>query len=101
MYLFSIFLNSVLSILESWFRKDIFSKDTSITHIEELMEQLSSHFQITAWLKLICSGYYALDGIWKGHCYSVGRLLFQMFFFVKVEFSYFLVECFFMVKQDG
>lgn len=64
MYLRSISLNSVSAVFRSWYSTDVFSKDTLITHIEELTEQLPDHFQITAWLKPTRSGYYALDGTW-------------------------------------
>lgn len=64
MYLRSLSLNSVSDIFRSWYNTDVFSKDTLIHHIEKYTEQIPNHFQITAWLKPVRSGYYALDGTW-------------------------------------
>lgn len=64
MYLRSLSLNSVSDIFRSWYSTDVFSKDTLIHHIEEYTDQIPNHFQITAWLKPMRSGFYALDGTW-------------------------------------
>lgn len=64
MYLRSLSLNSVSDIFRSWYDLDVFSKNTLIDHIEEYTEQIPDHFAITAWLKPVRSGFYALDGTW-------------------------------------
>lgn len=64
MYLRSLSLNSVSDIFRSWYSTDVFSKDTLIHHIEQYTEQIPEHSEITAWLKPIRSGYYAIDGTW-------------------------------------
>jgi len=64
MYLRGMSLNATAAIFRSWYNTDIFSKVTLIKHIEEYTEQIPNHFQITAWLNPIRSGYYALDGTW-------------------------------------
>ena len=64
MYLRGMSLNATAAIFRSWYDKDVFSKVTLIKHIEEYAEQIPGHFQITAWLKPVRSGYYALDGTW-------------------------------------
>jgi transposase-like protein len=64
MYLRSLSLNSVSDIFRSWYDTDVFSKDTLIMHIEEYCDQIPDQFAITAWLKPVRSGFYALDGTW-------------------------------------
>ncbi len=64
MYLYSLSLNNVSDIFRSWFEIDVFAKDTLIEHIESYADEVPGQFAISAWLKPVRSGYYALDGTW-------------------------------------
>lgn len=64
MYFRSVSFNGVIAIIRCWFNRKVFSKDILIDHVERLAGRLPSNREVTAWLKPVRSGYYALDGTW-------------------------------------
>lgn len=64
MYLRAVSFNSIVAINQSWFEKEVFSKQTLLHQLEELADKLPQQQEITRWLKPTRSGYYALDGTW-------------------------------------
>lgn len=64
MYLRALSFNSILSILRAWYEKKVLSKDILIDHIEQLSDRLPTNKQVSNWLNVRRSGYFALDGTW-------------------------------------
>jgi transposase-like protein len=64
MYLRSLSFNQVRAIMFARYKKDIFTKDRLIHHIEALADRIPSNERVSTWLALYRSGYYALDGTW-------------------------------------
>jgi len=64
LYLRSLSFNQVIAILGAYYEQDVFTKDRLIDHIEQLADRIPTNEQISRWLKLKRSGYYALDGTW-------------------------------------
>ncbi|MBI1883260.1 MAG: transposase [Chlamydiae bacterium] len=64
MYLRALSFNNILAILRAWYKKNVLSKNILIDHIEQLASRLPDNQEVSSWLKVKRSGYFALDGTW-------------------------------------
>lgn len=64
MYLRSLSFNQVIAILGAYYQQDVFTKDRLVDHIEQIADRIPENEQISRWLSLKRSGYYAIDGTW-------------------------------------
>lgn len=64
MYLRALSFNNILAILRAWYKKKVLSKNILIDHIEQLVCRLPNNQEVSSWLNVRRSGYFALDGTW-------------------------------------
>lgn len=64
LYLRTLSLNATVEIFQTWFSKEVLSKDILLKHILKLIDNLPSYGEVTQIFKPQRSGYYAFDGLW-------------------------------------
>lgn len=64
MYLRALSFNNIVVILRAWYEKKVLSKNILIKHIEQLSDRIPNNQEISKWLSVKRSGYFALDGTW-------------------------------------
>ena len=64
MYLRALSFNNILAILRAWYGKRVFSKNVLIDRIEQLADLIPDNQEVSRWLSVKRSGYFALDGTW-------------------------------------
>ncbi len=64
MYLRALSFNNIVAILRAWYEKKVLSKNILIKHIEQLSDRIPNNQEISKWLSVKRSGYFALDGTW-------------------------------------